>query len=121
MFNKAPLKHRIKLYKKIYKRNPHLWDKNEYDIAKNWPYEALELKRNPKLLVFLKDYRVVEEKIFYRHVFDPIENIKNEKEDMQIVWDFYGRCLRKVNQVKFEWHDPEKLKELMRIIKSAGL
>ena len=95
------LKRRIRLYRKIYRRNPHLWDITEYNPAYYYPYEAFELRSNPNLIV---SYKVG---IDLRRRYEPIEFKPHEAEDIHIVWDFFRRCVHRMNQVQAELSDGE--------------
>lgn len=93
------LKRRIRLYRKIYRRNPHLWDVTEYNPARYYPYEAFELRRNPNLIV---SFKVDMDLRWKRTTYEPIEPKPHEVEDIQIVWDFFRRCVHRMYQVQAE-------------------
>ena len=107
------LKRRIRLYRKIYRRNPHLWDISEYNSAHYYPYEALELRRNPKLIVSFKlgiDLR------WKRATYETIESKSHEVEDIQIVWDFFRRCIRRMHQVQAERSEFQAILQQFKIL-----
>ena len=97
--DKFRLNHRIRLYRKIYRRNPHLWDIAEYAPAHYYPYEAFELRRNPNLVVSFKNGLDLRWK---RTTYETIEPKRHEAADIQIVWDFFRRCVQKIQQVQAE-------------------
>ena len=97
--DKFRLNHRIRLYRKICKRNPHLWDISEYDPAHCYPHEAFELRRNPNLVVSFKSGLDLRWK---RTTYETIEPRLHEAADIQIVWDFFRRCVQKMQQIQAE-------------------
>lgn len=102
------LKRRIRLYQKIYRRNPHLWDITEYDPAHCYPDEAFELRRNPNLVVSFKagmDLR------WKRPTYEAIEPRPHEASDIQIVWDFFRRCVQRMQQVQAEYPEFQAIVE----------
>ena len=120
--NSPNLKQRIRLYRKIYRRNPHLWDITEYDPARYYPYEVLELRRNPNLIVSFhveKDFR------WKCTPHTPTEPKPHEATDIQIVWDFLKRCVDRMNQVQAECPEFQaivhKCKELCKEVSKSEL
>lgn len=93
------IKRQIRLYRKIYRRNPHLWDISEYNPAHYYPYEAFELRRNPNLIVSFKFGIDLRWKCV---THESIEPKPHEAEDIQIVWDFFRRCVYRMNEVQAE-------------------
>ena len=115
------LNRRVRLYRKIYRRNPHLWDISEYDPAHYYPYEAFELRRNPNLIVSFKkgiDWR------WKRATYETIEPKPHETEDILIVWDFLRRCVHRMYQVQSESPEfqaiVEKTKALSKSVSHTG-
>ena len=100
------LKRRIRLYRKIYRRNPHLWDISEYEPARLFAYEALELRRNPNLIV---SFKVGIDLRWKRSTYEAIEPKPHEIEDIQIVWDFLRRCVYRMNKVQAECPEFQRL------------
>lgn len=105
------LKRRILMYQKIYRRNPHLWDIDEYEPAHYYPYTALQLKRNPQLVVPI----AAQERCSWTDKTVAVVPRPYEGSDFQVTWDFFHRCYKKMNEVEMEM--PE-MQALMRKLKT---
>ena len=110
------LTHRIGLYEKIYRRNPHLWDIDEYEPAHYYPYTALQLKRNPHLVISLRSG-----KMFMVNPLSQNAPTPEEVSDFQITWDFFYRCRKQMSKVEVEIPEVQaamrKLKESIHAFK----